>query len=64
MTARSTIGQSVRVAKPRDKNYDLWNETISGIGLRIGPSGQHWFFLRRKLPTEQGELGQRRVTRT
>ena len=51
MTARSTFGQRIRAARPRDKYYDLWDETVSGLGLRIGPSGQRSFFLRRKLPT-------------
>ena len=51
MTARSTFGKRIRAAKPRDKYYDLWDETVSGLGLRIGPSGQRSFFLRRKLPT-------------
>ena len=51
MTARSTFGERIRAAKPRDRYYDLWDETVSGLGLRIGPSGQRSFFLRRKLPT-------------
>ena len=51
MTARSTFGQRIRAAKPRNKYYDLWDEVVSGLGLRIGPSGQRSFFLRRKLPT-------------
>ena len=51
MTARSTFGKRIRAAKTRDKYYDLWDETVSGLGLRIGPSGQRSFFLRRKLPT-------------
>ena len=51
MIARSTFGQRIRAAKPRDKYYDLWDETVPGLGLRIGPSGQRSFFLRRKLPT-------------
>ena len=51
MTARSTFGQRIRAARPRDKYYNLWDETISGLGLRISPSGQRSFFLRRKLPT-------------
>ena len=51
MTARSAFGRRIRAAKPRDKYYDLWDEAVSGLGLRIGPSGQRSFFLRRKLPT-------------
>ena len=51
MTARSSFGERIRAARPRDKRYDLWDETVSGLGLRIGSSGQRSFFLRRKLPT-------------
>lgn len=51
MTARSTFGQRIRAAKPRDKRYELWDDVVSGLGLRIGPSGHRAFFLRRKLPT-------------
>ena len=51
MTARSTFGERIRAAKPRDKYFELWDERVSGLGLRIGPSGQRSFFLRRKLPT-------------
>ena len=50
MTARSTFGQRIRAAKPRDKYFNIWDEVISGLGLRIGPSGHRAFFLRRKLP--------------
>ncbi len=51
MTARSTFGERIRAAKPRDKRYELWDDAVSGLGLRIGPSGHRAFFLRRKLPT-------------
>ena len=51
MTAQSTFGERIRAAKPRNRYYELWDETVSGLGLRIGPSGQRSFFLRRKLPT-------------
>ena len=51
MTNRSTFGARIRAARPRDKHYGVQAETVSGLGLSIGPSGQRSFFLCRELPT-------------
>ena len=45
---KSTFAQRVRAAKPRAKKYDVWDDVISGLGLRVGtkrarahPLGHH-----------------------
>ena len=49
MSARtkSTFAKRIRAAKPRAKKYDVWDDVISGLGLRVGVSGHRSFFLRR-----------------
>ena len=37
---KSTLARRVRVAKPRAKRYGVWDDAISGLGLRIHPSGR------------------------
>ena len=44
---KSTFAQRVRTAKPRARKYDVWDDVISGLGLRVGTSGHRSFFLRR-----------------
>ena len=36
---KSTFARRVRAAKPRAKKYDVWDDVISGLGLRVGTSG-------------------------
>ena len=44
---KSTFAKHVRAAKPRARKYDVWDDVISGLGLRVGTSGHRSFFLRR-----------------
>ena len=44
---KSTFAKRIRAAKPRAKKYDIWDDVISGLGLRVGVSGHRSFFLRR-----------------
>ena len=44
---KSTFARRVRAAKPRAKKYDVWDDVISGLGVRVGTSGHRSFFLRR-----------------
>ena len=44
---KSTFSPRIRAAKPRPKKYDVWDDVISGLGLRVGTSGHRSFFLRR-----------------
>ncbi len=44
---KSTFAKRVRAAKPRARKYDVWDDVISGLGLRVGTSGNRSFFLRR-----------------
>jgi len=44
---KSTFARRVRAAKPRAKKYDVWDDVISGLALRVGTSGHRSFFLRR-----------------
>ena len=46
---KSTFARRVRAAKPRAKKYDVWDDVISGLGLRVGTSGHRAFFLRRSV---------------
>ena len=46
---KSTFAKRVRAAKPRAKKYDVWDDVISGLGLRVGTSGHRSFFLRRSV---------------
>ena len=45
----STFTRRVRAAKPRARKYDVWDDVISGLGLRVGTSGHRSFFLRRSV---------------
>ena len=47
--SKSTFAKRVRAAKPRTKKYDVWDDVISGLGLRVGTSGHRSFFLRRSV---------------
>ena len=44
---KSTFARRVRAAKPRTNRYDIWDDVISGLGLRVGTRGHRAFFLRR-----------------
>ena len=44
---KSTFARRVRAAKPRPNKYDVWDDVISGLALRVGTSGYRSFFLRR-----------------
>ena len=46
---KSTFAKRVRAAKPRARKYDVWDDVISGLGLRVGTSGHRSFFLRRSV---------------
>ena len=46
---KSTFAQRGRAAKPHAKKYDVWDDVISGLGLRVGISGHRSFFLRRSV---------------
>ena len=46
---KSTFAKRVRAAKPRARKYDVWDDVISGLGLRVGTSGHRSYFLRRSL---------------
>ncbi len=36
---KSTFAKRVRAAKPRAREYYVWDDVISGLGLRVGTSG-------------------------
>ena len=44
---KSTFARRVRAAKARPRKYDVWDDVISGLGLRVGTGGHRSFFLRR-----------------
>ena len=46
---KSTFAKRIRAAKARAKKYDVWDDVISGLGLRVGTSGHRSFFLRRSV---------------
>ena len=35
----STFARRVRAARPRNKTYDVWDDVITGLALRVGTSG-------------------------
>ncbi len=39
MTDKSTFVYRIRAAKPCTKNYDLWDDVISGLGVRFATLG-------------------------
>ena len=47
MTEKSTFARRVRAAKPRDKRYDVADDVIQGLCLRVSPSGVRTFALSR-----------------
>ncbi len=47
MSTKSTFARRVRAAKPRAKRYDIWDDVISGLAVRVGTRGHRSFFLRR-----------------
>ena len=49
--SRPSFARRIAAARPREKKYDVWDDTISGLGVCIYPSGARSFFLRRQLPS-------------
>ena len=47
MTEKSTFARRVRAARPRDKRYDVADDVIQGLCLRVSPSGVRTFALSR-----------------
>ncbi len=47
MTEQSTFARRVRAAKPREKRYDIRDDVIPGLFLRVFPSGVRSFALDR-----------------
>ena len=37
--------------------YDVWDDVISGLGMRVGMSGQRAFFLRRNPCVRSATIG-------
>ena len=46
---RPSFARRIAAARPREKKYSVWDDTISGLGVCIYPSGTRSFFLRRVL---------------
>ncbi len=46
---RSTFARRVHAARPRNKPYDVWDDVITGLALRVGTTGYRSFFLRRSV---------------
>ena len=46
---KSTFAKRIRAAKPCAKKYEVWDDVISGLALRVGTSGHRSFFLRRSV---------------
>ena len=46
---KSTFAKRIRAARPRANKYDVWDDVITGLGLRVGTSGHRAFFLRRNV---------------
>ena len=44
---KSTFARRIRAARPRDKRYDIRDDVITGLCLRIFPSGVRTFALSR-----------------
>ena len=44
---KSTFARRVRAARPRDKSYDIRDDVIPGLSLRVFPSGVRTFALSR-----------------
>ena len=52
--SKATFATRVRAARPRDKSYEIRDDIVTGLGLRVQPSGARTFFLARMV------LGRRR----
>ena len=44
---KSTFAKRVRAARPREKRHDIYDDVISGLALRVYPSGSRTFYLTR-----------------
>jgi len=49
-SSRPSFARRIAAARPREREYAVWDDTISGLGVRIYPNGARSFFLRRRLP--------------
>ena len=49
-SSRPSFARRIAAARPRKKEYAVWDDTISGLGVRIFTNGARSFFLRRRLP--------------
>ena len=47
--AKPTFAKRVRAANPRARKYDVWDDVISGLGLRVVTSRHRSYFLRHSL---------------
>ena len=56
-----SFARRIGAAKPRVKKYELWDDSIPGLGLCIRPSGTRTFFLRRNV---RGRLRYATIGRT
>ena len=45
MTETSTFARRARAARPRAKRYDIRDDVVSGLVLRVYPSGARTFAL-------------------
>ncbi len=45
MTENSTFARRARAARPREKRHDIRDDVVSGLTLRIFPSGARSFTL-------------------
>ncbi|MCY3856853.1 MAG: integrase arm-type DNA-binding domain-containing protein, partial [Rhodospirillales bacterium] len=48
--SRPSFGRRLAAARPREKRYSVWDDTISGLGVYVYPNGTRTFCLRRVLP--------------
>ena len=45
--SKQPFARRIRAARPRAKKYEIWDDTISGLGLCVRPSGHRAFVFRR-----------------
>lgn len=46
-SSKQPFARRIRAARPRTRKYEIWDDTISGLGLCVGPSGHRVFVFRR-----------------
>ena len=57
MTENSTFARRARAARPREKRHDIRDDVVSGLTLRIFPSGARSFTLESTLRGRYATLG-------